>query len=96
MITIFLSIKDKVLAKLMVIKDLPSPEISEVIQITLEFFSEAKKLKLVLTERIDSAKTDLGFSKDNTCLLLLSNLVGNFLTTPIIGELLKLSTVSLS
>ena len=94
--TTFLSIKESVLARLMVIKDFPSPDISDVIQITFDCFSEAKKLRLVRTDLMDSANTDFGFSSESTCLLDLSSLVGKVFTTPIIGILVIDSTVSLS
>src|SRR5690606_24902406 len=92
----FLSIKARVLAKLIETKDLPSPAISEDTQITLLDFSLAIKLKLVLTDLTDSANTDFGCRFDKICVLFSSTFIGKCLMIPIIGVVLRLSIVSLS
>src|SRR6201996_1812051 len=93
---IFLSIRDSVLDKLTATNDFPSPATSDVIQITLLFFSDARKFRLVRTDRTDSANIDLGLAKARICELYSSISSGNFLITPIIGTLVRLSIVSLS
>src|SRR6185503_1142138 len=92
----FLSISDRVLDRFTATNDLPSPATSDVMQMILLVFSEAKKLRLVRTDRTDSANIDFGRLMAKIWELYSSIDSGYLLITPMMGTVVSISIVSLS